>query len=225
VYWVNGGKPGELMRVIKLNRLKGKKLANSQREWAWDARLGIKHNPTVLTQAELNNAYNIAQFLDDCPVFKEVVTTPHIKPIKTVLPGLHWKVDLEEAVTNVFAPGISLDHMIFNMKQPKQISLLLEMLNTTQAQLAATFDLLIAQGDRHGENVHLREDGSLMLIDNFDKSWHYPNSLFLPQTYIHERLYMGNSNIRNPMTGALAGWSSGKQTKVGIFSEHSVNTQ
>ena len=53
-----------------------------------------------------------------------------------------------------------------------------------------------------------------MLIDNFDKSFHYPNSLFLPQTYIHERIYMGNGNIRHPMSGQLAGWSHGKSTRV-----------
>eukprot|EP00959_Pyramimonas_sp_CCMP1952_P014363 304124-Pyramimonas_sp.AAC.1 len=54
-------------------------------------------------------------------------------------------------------------------------------LNSTQVKIAAVFDLLVVQGDRHGENVHVKQDGNIHLIDNLDKSFYYPNSLFLPQ--------------------------------------------
>ena len=53
VFFVDDGTPRELMHVIKLNRLKGKKQAYSQRDWVWDDRLKRKTNPTVLTQAEV----------------------------------------------------------------------------------------------------------------------------------------------------------------------------
>jgi hypothetical protein len=32
--------------------------------------------------------------------------------------------------------------------------------------MAAVFDLLFSQCDRHGQNLYLRPDGSLVLIDN-----------------------------------------------------------
>jgi hypothetical protein len=36
----------------------------------------------------------------------------------------------------------------------------------TQVILAAVFDLLFSQCDRHGQNLYLKPDGSLVLIDN-----------------------------------------------------------
>lgn len=35
-----------------------------------------------------------------------------------------------------------------------------------QVMLAAIFDLLFSQCDRHGQNLYLQPDGSLVLIDN-----------------------------------------------------------
>lgn len=35
-----------------------------------------------------------------------------------------------------------------------------------QVVMAAIFDLLFSQCDRHGQNLYLKPDGSLVLIDN-----------------------------------------------------------
>jgi predicted unusual protein kinase regulating ubiquinone biosynthesis (AarF/ABC1/UbiB family) len=35
-----------------------------------------------------------------------------------------------------------------------------------QVLMAAVFDLLFSQCDRHGQNLYLKPDGSLVLIDN-----------------------------------------------------------
>jgi hypothetical protein len=40
----------------------------------------------------------------------------------------------------------------------------------TQVVMAAIFDLLFSQCDRHGQNLYLKPDGSLVLIDN-DQVW------------------------------------------------------
>jgi hypothetical protein len=53
------------------------------------------------------------------------------------------------AVTNSFAPGVSLDNIVFKMA-PLDMANLLGALNSTRVQIAAVFDLLVAQGDRHG---------------------------------------------------------------------------
>jgi hypothetical protein len=58
--------------------------------------------------------------------------------------------------------------------------------------------------------VHVTEDGNIMLIDNFDKSFLYPNSMFLTQNYIQERLYVGNSGLQDPRTGKNAPWANAK---------------
>lgn len=64
-----------------------------------------------------------------------------------------------------------------------------------------------------GENVHVMENGNIRLIDNLDKTFTYINSLFLPQTYISERIYMGNGGMRHPITKQLASFSNGVLTR------------
>ena len=51
-----------------------------------------------------------------------------------------------------------------------------------------------------GENLHMQGDGNFMLIDNFDKTFLYPNSLMLTRNYVHERIYMGNGGLWHPVT-------------------------
>ena len=41
--------------------------------------------------------------------------------------------------------------------------------------MAAIFDLLFSQCDRHGQNVYLKPDGSLVLIDNDQVRSTYPS--------------------------------------------------
>jgi len=134
--------------------------------------------------------------------------------MRTAIPGLGWKLDLEEVVMTTFAAGVSVDQLVHHMPRPALLSFL-QKVNRTRIQLASIFDLLVAQGDRHGENAHMMEDGNLMLIDNFDKSFFYPNSLFLPRNFISERLYVGNSGLRDPRTHANMPWSRNKVTRDG----------
>ena len=47
----------------------------------------------LLSLVKLVIASNIVTLLEDCPVFKEVITTPRIRSIKTVLPTKGWKVN------------------------------------------------------------------------------------------------------------------------------------
>jgi len=160
----------------------------------------------------MNVAKWLSQLFKDCPVFGEVVTTPSVGPIRTVVPGKGWKLDVRHAVINTYAPGLSLNHLRMGMGAAN-ITALHERLNSTQVKIASVFDLLVVQGDRHGENVHVKENGNLHLIDNLDKSFMYPNSLFLAQTYISERIYTGNGGIVHPLTGKLASYSDGSLSR------------
>ena len=135
--------------VIKLLHLRGPAKKHDWYDWAWDNKKRKPINPTVLTRSELDIATWIERLLEDCPVFSQAVTTPRVMPLKTTVPGLGWKLDVPRAVTNTFAPGVSLDNIVFNMA-PHDMANLLDALNSTRVQIAAVFDLLVAQGDRHG---------------------------------------------------------------------------
>lgn len=63
------------------------------------------------------------------------------------------------------------------------------------------------------ENAHITQEGAIKLIDNLDKSFIYPNSLFLPQTYISERIYVGNGGIRHPVTKKMASYADGRVSR------------
>ncbi|KAK3286493.1 hypothetical protein CYMTET_5953 [Cymbomonas tetramitiformis] len=183
--------------------------------WTNHKETGKKVNRSVINRFELNIAKWIAQLLKDCPVFARVVTRPYIKPLRTVIPGRGWKVDLSEAVSMSFAPGMSFSHIRAGGAQipPEKLLALLDRINGTHVTLAAIFDLLVLQGDRHAENVHLSEGGRLTLIDNLDKSFVFPNSIFLPQTFISERMYVGNGAVRDAVTKKLASFADGSPSK------------
>jgi len=62
--------------------------------------------------------------------------------------------------------------------------------------LAAVFDLLFSQCDRHGQNLYLTPDGGVSLIDNdqcFGSGWRPcgADSLFLPGTQKFEVARLG----------------------------------
>jgi hypothetical protein len=94
-------------------------------------------------------------------------------------------IDLDQAFRDVWrvwgADSLSLDW---------NVSLMLDRLrrvNSTQVVLAAIWDLLTMQCDRHGQNVFVDEQGGLTLIDldqAFGDGWRVcgVDSLFLPTT-------------------------------------------
>lgn len=141
----NGAAP----RIIKLKRIKGHDAAATQLQWVWNQNTHMRLNPTVSNAAELSVAKWMAQLGRDCPVLHEVVTLPSVRRLRTAVPGLGWKVDLRWAVTTSFAPGLSLNHVRENMDHASLLTLL-DRVNSTQVKMAAVFDLLVMQGDRHG---------------------------------------------------------------------------
>ena len=45
------------------------------------------------------------------------MTRPLVRHIRTTMPGPGWKLDVEEAVMNEFAPGVSVDNIAFHMNK------------------------------------------------------------------------------------------------------------
>lgn len=164
-------------------------------------------NPTVINAVELNMASTILAMLEMCPVFKDIVSMPRIMRMRTALPENGWKLEHAELVVSEFAEGISGTHLAFNVHTLEDKQKILDKINSTQILLAGLFDYLIAQGDRHGENLHIDSEGNIKLIDNFDKSFMYVNSFMIPQTYIYERIYVSNGALRSPRTGQQPAWS------------------
>lgn len=72
---------------------------------------------------------------------------------------------------------------------------------------------------RRQENAHITQEGNVKLIDNLDKSFVYPNSLFLPQTYISERIHVGNGGIRHPVTKKMAPYADGRLSRASWYAQ------
>lgn len=102
------------------------------------------------------------------------------------------------------APGLSLNQLAYihrkDMVENVILTLLQEKMNKTQVVRAALYDLLIAQCDRHAQNVFIDEAGNLKLIDNLNSlrfSWKHcsQDSIFLPGTQKNEIIRFGGNLV------------------------------
>lgn len=196
--------------VVKLHGFYGQRKAMNPVDVMVSPINGKGQNPSTSGLHEFAMVKFLVRFLDACPVFKDIVTLPLIKGVRTAVPEEGWKMEIAEMVMNEFAEGISPDKLLRLSSNLDKWNDLIKSINSTQLVLTAIFDFLIAQGDRHAENMHIREDGNVKLIDNFDKSLLYPNSFQIPQSYISERLYVSNGGLRHPVSGLPPVWSEGR---------------
>eukprot|EP00239_Pterosperma_sp_CCMP1384_P011024 CAMPEP_0197862918 /NCGR_PEP_ID=MMETSP1438-20131217/40026_1 /TAXON_ID=1461541 /ORGANISM="Pterosperma sp., Strain CCMP1384" /LENGTH=348 /DNA_ID=CAMNT_0043480639 /DNA_START=175 /DNA_END=1221 /DNA_ORIENTATION=- len=200
-------------KIVKIGGLAAK-AGKGQDRWARNE-YNKKINRTVEKAFDLLIAKWLRRLIRDCPVFGDVVAKPFIEEIKAVVPNWGFKLDLMEAVSHEYATGLSLSNIFAGpSKIPlKERQALLNRVNGTQVTIAAVFDLLTMQGDRHDENVYIKPNGNIQLIDNLDHAFVYPNSIFLPQTFLHERLYVSNGGMRNPRTKRKASFANGKYSR------------
>lgn len=143
---------------------------------------------------------NIAE---DCQ-FGELLPRHWVGPVDGVLPGSHGYRVLWDGLWADLVVGVSAENLVHRGEPRVQPSLLLHylqhQLNSTQVVMAAIFDLLFSQCDRHGQNLYLKPDGSLVLIDNdqsYGASWRPcgVDSLFLPGTQKYEIERLGFSYV------------------------------
>lgn len=122
-----------------------------------------------------------------------------VAPVDGVLPGSGFRVSWDALWADLVA-GVSAENFVHGGKPGVKSEALLEFmqtkLNSTQVVLAAVFDLLFSQCDRHGQNLYFLPDGSISLIDNdqaYGSSWRPcgVDSIFLPGTQKHEVARLG----------------------------------
>lgn len=106
---------------------------------------------------------------DDCG-FQDIVPAMWLDPVNAVMPGTGYHIQWY-ALWMEHAPGISMEGIIRNAATPQvprdvMADFLNSRLNKSQVPLAAVFDLLTMQCDRHQQNILVDESGNLHLIDN-----------------------------------------------------------
>ncbi|GMH41209.1 hypothetical protein BSKO_09119 [Bryopsis sp. KO-2023] len=136
------------------------------------------------------------QLVEDCG-FDAVVTRAWKGKVDGVVPGTGLIVDWDGIWFDA-ADGVSLSkHMGGGAGMRIRPLEVLEKLNSTEVILAALFELLTGQADRHSQNVFIDENAKITLIDN-EKSFLESgeiSSLFLPTTHKNAIVHVGNAYI------------------------------
>eukprot|EP00854_Cymbomonas_tetramitiformis_P015808 gene15808-18746_t len=114
-----------------------------------------------------------------------------IEPLRAVVPGLSQRLEIKESIFAEFAEGASLEVLTGKLTDEKLFKLL-QRVPHEAIYNAALFDTLFVQGDRHGENLFITDEGGFKLIDTRDTTLTFMDSLFLPGTYFMERNRIGN---------------------------------
>lgn len=99
----------------------------------------------------------------------DVLPAHWVAPVYSVLPGSGYPITWD-ALWAELSPGVSLQNLVGAGAPPpapgELLNLLQRRVNSSDVVLAAIFDLLTSQCDRHGQNVYVSESGRLALIDN-----------------------------------------------------------
>jgi len=120
-------------------------------------------------------------------------------PLRAVVPGSLETLSLGEALWAERAEGVSLDALAMALPRNELLRVLAAVPHAAVRD-AALLDLLLLQGDRHGENVFLARGGrTLKLIDSRDAMLdaNGMDSLFLPTSPAFQRSRVGNAAFSN----------------------------
>jgi hypothetical protein len=88
------------------------------------------------------------------------------------------------------ADGVSIEAFLGGFLTDEALALLLS-INSESVRLAAAFDFVFSESDRHGQNVILHPSGRMLLIDNEGAGQAGVNSMFLPGTQKYEIYRIG----------------------------------
>jgi len=88
------------------------------------------------------------------------------------------KVDLDGQFFD-HAPGVSIEAFLGGYINDEALSLL-NRIDPESVRLAAVFDFVFSESDRHGQNVFLSPEGQMQLIDSESTGQKSVNSMFLP---------------------------------------------
>jgi len=134
-----------------------------------------------------------------------------LAPVNAVVPGLGVHVSWY-GLWMERAHGLSMNQLAYigkrDLVERTIMDLMQEKMNKTRVVRAAIYDLLIAQCDRHAQNVFIDEHGAIKLIDNLNSlkfSWEHcsQDSIFLPGTQKFEIIRFGG-NLVTKRLGARA---------------------
>ena len=92
------------------------------------------------------------------------------------------------------ADGVSIEAFLGGFMTDEALALLLK-IDSESVRLAAAFDFIFSESDRHGQNVILHPSGRMMLIDNEGAGQHGVNSMFLPGTQKYEIYRIGYPSV------------------------------
>ena len=96
----------------------------------------------------------------------------------------------EEGQCFDMAAGVSIEAFLGGFVNDEALSLL-GRIEAESVRLAAAFDFIFSESDRHGQNVFLTPDGRMQLIDNEGTGQKMLNSMFLPGTQKYEIYRLG----------------------------------
>ena len=88
------------------------------------------------------------------------------------------------------AEGVSIEAFLGGFLTDEALALLLS-IQSESVRLAAAFDFIFSESDRHGQNVILHPSGRMVLIDNEGTGQVGVNSMFLPGTQKYEIYRIG----------------------------------
>lgn len=113
-----------------------------------------------------------------------------IEPLHGIVPGHGFRIDWLGLWFDI-AGGVSVQNLQEAGNPPTKPSVLIDLfskrLNHSQVKLAAIFDLLFSQCDRHQQNIFITESGQMQAIDNdqvYATAWRKcgVDSMLLPTT-------------------------------------------
>jgi len=90
--------------------------------------------------------------------------------------------------------GVSIEAFLGGFVHDEALSLL-QRIDSESVRLAAAFDFIFSESDRHGQNVFLHPHGALTLIDNEGTGQRGVNSMFLPGTQKYEVYRIGYAAV------------------------------
>jgi len=118
-------------------------------------------------------------------------------PVKSFLPeGNHDNKGVRMDARAMFykvAAGVSIE-AVTGGSVTNQNLLMLRSIKSEQVRLAATFDLLFSEQDRHGQNVFIDDNYNIVMIDN-EGAFGPANSMFLPGTQKYEIYRVGYAAV------------------------------
>ncbi|KAL6763593.1 hypothetical protein V8C86DRAFT_2491886 [Haematococcus lacustris] len=120
----------------------------------------------VYSQVKLLLAQN--KVASECGLL-DIAPRTWVEPVHGVIPGHGFRIDWLGLWADI-ADGVSVQNIQEAGKPPTPPHLILDLftnrLNHTEVKMAALFDLLFSQCDRHQQNIFLTEKGKLWVIDN-----------------------------------------------------------